>query len=156
VHALAESDDTERSLDVLAAIGFRQLGEEQRQLHVLKRGEHRDQVVHLEDEADVASAPLCELVGGHMGDLVAGDRDATVSRYIQAAQEIQQRGLAGAAGAHEGHEIAFINVEIKALKDLNFFATATVRLVQAADLDEAIGLAAAIHSNHERALLENK
>ena len=76
VHALGETDDAESGFDVLAAFGLGELGEQQRQLDVLKGGEHGNQVVHLEDEADVARAPLGELAGGHVGDFVAGDGDA--------------------------------------------------------------------------------
>ena len=39
----------------------RQRGEQQRQLHVLEGGQHRHQVVELEDEADVRGAPVGEL-----------------------------------------------------------------------------------------------
>ncbi len=72
----ARPDDTERRFDMLAPFRFRQLGENQRQLDVLKRGEHGDQVVHLEDEAHVPRAPLRQLAAGHVGDLIAVDRNA--------------------------------------------------------------------------------
>ena len=123
---------------MLAAFGFREIREQQRQLDVLKRGEHRDEVVHLEDEADVAGPPLGQLVGGHVRDFVAGDGDAAVRRDIEAAQQIEQGGLARAAGPHEGHEIAFVDVEIQALQHLDLFAAAAVGLVQTANLDEAV------------------
>ena len=76
IHALGEADDAERGFNVLAPLGFGELGEEQRQLDVLKGREHGDEVVHLEDEADVACAPLGELTGGHVRDFVASDGDA--------------------------------------------------------------------------------
>src|SRR5205814_6058268 len=55
--AIAEGDDAERRYHVIAALRLREIRQEQRQLHVLERGEHRDEVVQLEDEADVARAP---------------------------------------------------------------------------------------------------
>ena len=55
VHAVVEADDVAApSRRARAARFFESLREQQRQLDVLERGEHRDQVVHLEDEADVA------------------------------------------------------------------------------------------------------
>ena len=41
-------------VDALAPLAPRESGEQQRQLDVLERGQHRHQVVELEDEADVA------------------------------------------------------------------------------------------------------
>src|SRR5580704_13486478 len=118
IHAVAETYDSESSFHVLTPLGFRELGEEQRQLHVLKRREHGDQVVHLKNKSDVASAPFGELAAGHVGDFVAGDSDAAAGRHVQAAQKIQERGFAGATGTHEGDELAFVDVEIQALQDV--------------------------------------
>jgi len=52
------------------------LGQEQRKFDVLIRGQHGDKVVHLEDETDMASAPLCKLARGHVRDFVAVNSDA--------------------------------------------------------------------------------
>ena len=47
--------------------------QQQRQLDVLERGQHRHQVVELEDEADVRGAPRRELAVGELRDVDAGD-----------------------------------------------------------------------------------
>src|SRR5258706_73795 len=148
VHAFRQADDAKRGFDVLAAFGFGELGEQQRQLDVLECGEHGNEVVHLEDETDVARAPLRELIGGHVRDFVARHGDASVRGDVEAAEQIQQRRLTGAAGAHKADEIAFIYVEIQALQNLNFLAAAAIRLVQAADLNQAVRFSTAIHSDH--------
>ena len=44
-------------MHVLAALAARQVGQQERQLDVLEGGQHRDQVVELEDEPDVVGAP---------------------------------------------------------------------------------------------------
>src|SRR5260370_39639864 len=62
VHAVGEADDAERGFDVLAAIGSRELGEQKRELDVLESGEHGNEVVHLNDENEVARTSLRELV----------------------------------------------------------------------------------------------
>jgi len=51
-------------------------------------------------------------------------------------QEVEQRRLAGAAGAHEGDEITLVHVKIQSLQHLNLLAAAAVGLVQTANLDE--------------------
>src|SRR5882762_7245596 len=148
IHALGKADDAERGLHVLAALGLGEFCEKQGQLDVLKGGEHGDEVVHLKDEADMARAPLRELVAGHVRDFIAGHGDAAVRGDVEAAKQIEQRGLAGAAGAHEADEVAFVHVQIEALQDLDFFAAATVSFVQSADLNQTVGFSSAIDSDH--------
>ena len=65
-----------------------------------------------------------ERAGGHVGDFIARDGNAAAGRNIEAAEEIQQRGLAGAAGAHERDEFAGLDIEIEALQDVDLFARA--------------------------------
>ena len=52
VEAVAEPDDPQRRLAALAPLVAAVVGDQERDLDVLERGEHRDQVVELEDEAD--------------------------------------------------------------------------------------------------------
>ncbi len=56
-HAVGEPHHRQGRLHVRAPLLARERGEEERQLDVAVRGEDRDQVVHLEDEPDVARAP---------------------------------------------------------------------------------------------------
>ena len=60
MHTIGQIDNGKRGFDVLAAIGFRELGQQQRKLDVLKRREHRNEVVHLKNKTDVAGTPLGE------------------------------------------------------------------------------------------------
>src|SRR5258708_17005120 len=88
-----------------------------------------------------------------MCDFVAVDGDAARGGYVQAAEKIEQRGLAGAAGAHEGDEVTLVGVQIQALENLDFFAAAAVSLVQTANLDEAGRTTISIDSDHAWLLL---
>ncbi len=88
------------------------------------------------------------LFAGHVGDFVAGDSNAAVRGDVEAAEQVEQSGLAGSAGAHEGDEIALVHVEVQALQHLNFLTAAAIGLVQAAHLDEAVAFSVDIHSNH--------
>src|SRR5258705_9327496 len=96
----------------------------------------------------MARAPVREFAAGHVRDFVAVHGDASRGGDVEAAEEIEQRGLTGAAGAHEGHEIALVHVEIQALQDLDFLAATAVGFVQTANLDETLGFTASIHSYH--------
>src|SRR5689334_14992354 len=93
-------------------------------------------------------APLGQLARRQMRDLVAGNIDGASRRHIESAQQVQQRGLARAAGAHERHELALLDVEVESLQDIDLFAAAAVLLVQPAHLDEALAVTTTIYPNH--------
>src|SRR5271168_805706 len=153
IHAVGKADDGERGFDVGAALCFGKLSEEERQFDILKCGKNRNEIVHLEDEADVAGAPFGELAGRHMSNFVPRDGDAAARGNIQATEKIQQRGFAGAAGTHEGHELAGSNVEVQALEDVDNLATAAVGFVEIANLDEPGLTATTVDFDHWMGLL---
>src|SRR5260370_32351301 len=61
VHAVGKPYDTESGVHMLAALRGGKLGQKQWKLDVLKRGAHRNQVVHLENQTHVAGAPVGEI-----------------------------------------------------------------------------------------------
>src|SRR5207247_1678665 len=73
VPACGQADGPERDLRPPAPLGARQAGQQQRQLDVLDRAQHRDQVVELENEAHVPRAPGREAVLVEPGEGLAGD-----------------------------------------------------------------------------------
>src|SRR5215469_8481616 len=83
--AIGKPDDLQRHPDVLAPLCGRELGEQQRQLDVAFRGEHRHEVVELEDEADVVGAPVGELAARELVDAATANDDLPGSRLIEAA-----------------------------------------------------------------------
>ena len=84
---------------------------QQRQLDVLIRREHRQQVIELEDEADVPRPPAGELAFGHLRDAVVADPDFAFAGLVEAGDQVEQRRLARAAGAHQAEELAFGDFE---------------------------------------------
>ena len=76
LRAVAEADDVERGRRrACVRSRLRQLGQQQRQLDVLARGQHRQQVVELEDEADVPRAPARRAAPSDSSSMsVAADR----------------------------------------------------------------------------------
>ena len=82
----------------------REAASEHRHLDVLERGQRRDQVVELEDEAD----DLRAVVGGigERVDALAADGDRARVRPVERADEVQQRALPGAGRAGQRDELA--------------------------------------------------
>src|SRR5439155_23471232 len=68
-----------------------------RHLHVLERGQRRDQVVELEDEADRRRAVLGDVL--ELLEPDPADGDAARIRPVERADEVQERALAAAGRA---------------------------------------------------------
>ena len=95
------------------------------------------QVVELEDEADVGGAPARPARRSRAGRCAGRrPRDAPVGRRVQPADQVEQRGLAGAGRAHQRHEVAARDVEVDAVQHLDLLAAAAIDLGDAADLDQ--------------------
>ena len=84
-------------------------GGDERDLDVGLGGEHRQQVVELEDEADhvavVARQPAV------LARRLAVDEDRSGVRLAEPADDAEQRALARSAGAHQGHALARLDVQ---------------------------------------------
>ena len=75
----------------------------QRQRHVLRGGQPRQQVEVLEHVADRPAAQPRLVVARHRGQVLPGDQDLPAGRLLQAAGDGQQRRLARAARPHHRH-----------------------------------------------------
>ena len=115
--AVGEVDHGQRGVDALRPLLSPKFCQQQRQLDVLRCGEHRHQVVELEDEADIAGAPGGELAFGHAVDALIGDRKLTLIDMIDAAEQVQQRGLARTGRSHDGDEIAARDRHVEMIED---------------------------------------
>ncbi len=135
VGPLAEPDDRQRGLHALPAVCGSQLRQQQRELDVARRRQHRQQVVHLEDEPDVPRAPGRELAARERVDAIAGNLDRSLRRRVQPADQVEQRRLARARRPHQREKIARGDVDRHALEHVDLLAPAVVHLVQVPDLD---------------------
>ncbi len=126
--AFAQSHQAQRCAGALATIRGRQRGQQQRQFDVALGGQHRQQVVHLEHEADVIRAPAAELAVAHRVGALAGDFDRARGRPVEAADQVQQRRLAGARRAHQRQEIPFGDVQVERVQDMHGFRASLVIL----------------------------
>ena len=87
--------------------------------HVLHRAQPGEQVVVLEDVADRLAAQSCLAVARQRGQRPAADVDLTAGGILEAAGDGQQRALARAAGAHDGHQRPGVDREIDALEGVH-------------------------------------
>src|SRR5688572_21488477 len=81
-------------------------------------------------------APARQLSARQGADVGAADFDRSGTRQIKPAEQVEQRGLAGARRSHQRQEIPLRNVQRDALQHVDAFAAARERLVDAIDLDE--------------------
>src|SRR5690606_37348377 len=102
-------------------------------IYVLLRVERRHQVVELEHEADVVTAPVRQLSRAHGVDALAVDLDLPAAGRVQPTDQVEQRGLAGAGRAHQRDEIAFRDFQVDAVQHFDLLRAALVALGEVAD-----------------------
>src|SRR5438477_5544593 len=95
----AEARAVEQLRRPAPALGLRDPGQGQGEFDVLQRGQRRDQVEELEDEADVLAPVERELVLAAFGQTSTADKDFSGGRPVEAAQELKQRRFAAAGTA---------------------------------------------------------
>ena len=108
----------------------RPAGVEHRQFHVFRGRGAGQQVETLEDEADLAVPQAGPLVARHLHDLFAVQPVAAAGGVIEAAQRIHERGLPRARRAHQGHELAVIDIQRNALQGMDFDLAQGVYVLQ--------------------------
>src|SRR5829696_3792393 len=100
--AVAQADRVDQPVEPLAL--RLAPGDRQRQDDVLLRSENRDQVEELEDEAELVATQPRERSVVQPGDLHSVDRDAARCRPVETGEDVHERRLAGARGAHDRAE----------------------------------------------------
>jgi len=136
IHPVREVHHAKGRLHVFAALRAAQARELQGQLHVLEGREHRDQVVELEDEPHVGGPPAGQLRLVEGRDVDAADDDRAAVDLVDPGDEIEQRALARARGAHQREELAFADVEVDVPQNGNDVAAALVGLADVSHLDD--------------------
>ena len=87
-------------------------------MHVLDRGQRREEVVALEYEADALAAEIGKAFGREADGLVAGEVELAAGRGQDAAENRKQRCLAAARRAHQQRELAGAKIHADALQDV--------------------------------------
>ena len=81
-------------------------GEAKRELDIFFERHAWEKVERLENHADGVAAVAGEIERGQRGNVLTVSEDGAGSGPVEAGDEIQERGFAGAGGAEEGEEFA--------------------------------------------------
>src|SRR5690349_178157 len=108
VHTFTQTNEVERGLDVPPPLGFRKLRQQQRQLDVLERSQHRHEIESLKNVTDVRVAPGRKLTLTHPRQLRSHHLNIAIGRTIDARKQIQQRRLARTTRSHQRQKISFM------------------------------------------------
>src|SRR6185369_2035681 len=77
-------------------------------------GEVVEQVIALEDEANVLPAQVAALLAIELVHLLVDQRVLARPSVIEHADYVQQRALSCTRRSHDGDELAFLNVQVDA------------------------------------------
>ena len=110
-------------------LGLGQVRQQQRQFHVALRREHREQVVKLEDEADVPRAPRGQLAVGQFVNALARDAHRAAGGAVQPADQVQQRALARTRRPHQRQKLARRHFQMQVLQHVDVLRAAVKDLL---------------------------
>ena len=113
------------------------LAVEQRQLDILHRGGAREQIEALENETDLAVADVGQLVAIESGDVGAVEQVTAARRAVEAAEHVHQGRFARAARAHDGDELAALDLQRNAAHRMHIHLAGAVGLVDVLQLDDS-------------------
>src|SRR6266849_2858176 len=138
---LAEPDPLEQVGRPRARRGLWLAGDQARQHDVLQRGEVAQQVVELEDEADLAVAEDRQLglrAGEHVPPV---EEEATPARLVERSQEMEEGRLADPGLAHDGDALARLDLQVEPGQHLYDGRTVDIALLELDRLHERVPLA---------------
>src|SRR5450432_1535999 len=107
----AEVDELEDVTDPIGGLAMARIlaGDREGQADILGRVEERNEVEELEDEARLIAAQTGRGVIVEVADRLAAQDHLAARGLVQPAEEVEERALAGAARAHQGHELAGVD-----------------------------------------------
>jgi len=113
VGSVGKTDDLEAVERPLAHVARRValLAVHHGQLRVFQSSGTGEQVEALENETDLLVADVGELVAVELGNIDPVEQIAAARRTVEAAEQVHERGLAGAARSHERHEFAAVDLD---------------------------------------------
>ena len=114
VLAAAQADLGQRLHGELAPLAAGRAAIDQRQLDILGRRGARQQIVALEDEADIEVAQVRAAVAVEPAGVDAVEAVAAGGRRIEAADDVHRRRFARAGRAHDGDELAAVDRQVDA------------------------------------------
>ena len=103
-------------------------GEGQRERDVLERGERGDEVVGLEDEADLVAAQIVSCLSLKVARSSVADEDLAGGERVEPGEAVHERRLARAGRAHDGREPAVLEVDGDAVEGAHLGVAGAVDL----------------------------
>src|SRR5262249_51805704 len=94
VQTMLQANLFERLPSSLTPLERRTSSEDQRQLDILQGRARWDEVIRLKDHADGGEAIVGQLIGRQAGQVAASDNHTAARGTVQAAKQVEQRGLA--------------------------------------------------------------
>ncbi len=106
------AETIEQARRPVATLSGRQAGVNRRHLHVSDRGELAEQMIALENEAEMLAPQFRQLIDGQHAGIAAGDTVMPRRRPVEAAEDVHQRRLARAGRADDRDHLAGIDADI--------------------------------------------
>ena len=117
VHAVAEPDGVEQLMGLVALVRGDLSVEVSDKLELLDRGERREKVGALEDQADVLAADCGAASVWCVGEILPVDENLAVDRPTEKPGNSDEGGLAGPGGTGHGDEFAGSDRQVGAVED---------------------------------------
>jgi hypothetical protein len=150
IQAVPEAHQGERFLGV-----DRSSGDSRDEGHVLTRGQVRQQVIELKDEAHVLATELGQRRVVIDGQIVVEKRDRPARRGVEPAQDVDERRLAAPRWSEQNQKLAGLDIEVDVTQRPDGGFARTVDLGQPARLKhwrrDAVGRADRFGALHTRA-----
>ena len=116
--AVGKSHEVEQFHGALLRLALRHAGNESWNHDVFYCRELRQELVELEDEADVLVAEVGKLLLVQLSYINAVDGDVSAVGRVESADNLQESGLAGATRSDDAHHLTFVNMQVDALEHL--------------------------------------
>src|SRR5690606_14169113 len=141
VEQVADAEALGDLLQAAVHLGELDLVEHQRQQDVLAHRERVEQVELLEHEAELAAAEERQLGGAHAGGVDAADAHAPGGGRVDGGQQVEERALTAARGAHDAQELARRDAQVEGVeRGVRGAAGGAVDLGEAAGLEHGPGV----------------
>ena len=92
--------------------------------------------MRLENVSHIGSSPVGQLGAGQLCDIRSIDNDPATVRFVDAGNQIQQRGFAGAAGPHQRDEFALLDVQRHCVQRSNRLVAFVIMASDIIDFDQ--------------------
>ena len=135
IHALTQTHRIEHEARLCQTVAFHV--EFVRQQHILESGKRLNQLVGLEDKADLAPAHRCQLSLRQVVDGYAIEPDLALAGRVEAGEQTQQRALAASTRTHNGHKLPRRNLQRDSLQNVYTPRAILDPLLRALDLNQS-------------------